>query len=129
MKEKYCSRCKTKEGTFIKYSKTVSKIAVHQYYYCNPCNTARMQDYTSTAVGKSNLRKAVYKSIAKLKWKQDARIKVRDAIRAGKMSRPETCQSCNKKCKPHGHHDDYTKPLEVRWLCVTCHALVHSTGA
>lgn len=27
--------------------------------------------------------------------------------------------------KVQAHHDDYSKPLEVRWLCVPHHALHH----
>jgi hypothetical protein len=26
----------------------------------------------------------------------------------------------------HAHHDDYTKPLKVRWLCPMHHAEVHA---
>lgn len=33
----------------------------------------------------------------------------------------EICGSIN----VHGHHDDYNKPLEVRWLCPQHHANVH----
>lgn len=50
------------------------------------------------------------------------------AIQAKILTRPETCSVCGKVYKfkngqngIHGHHDDYNKPLEVRWLCLPCH--------
>lgn len=43
------------------------------------------------------------------------------AIRAGRLARPDACSKCGAPCKPHGHHDDYAKPLQVRWLCRACH--------
>jgi hypothetical protein len=48
-----------------------------------------------------------------------------NAIRDGKLTRPDTCSTCGKQCKPEGHHDDYSKPLEVRWLCRSCHCRHH----
>jgi ribosomal protein S27AE len=49
--------------------------------------------------------------------------KVRDAIRAGKLLR-QCCERCT-AYHAQAHHDDYMKPLEVRWLCVTCHRKWH----
>ena len=51
---------------------------------------------------------------------------VRYALQTGKLERPETCSHCGVACKPHAHHDDYEKQLEVRWLCVRCHRRHHS---
>lgn len=48
------------------------------------------------------------------------------AIRSGAIKRPSKCQDCGKRCKPHGHHEDYSKPLDVEWLCPSCHGLRHS---
>jgi len=37
---------------------------------------------------------------------------------------PEPCEVCGAE-KVDAHHDDYAKPLEVRWLCRTHHGEVH----
>ena len=58
--------------------------------------------------------------------KDVARITLNRAIRSGKITRPDHCEGCNKQCKPDGHHNDYDEPLEVNWLCKTCHGEVHS---
>jgi ribosomal protein S27AE len=51
---------------------------------------------------------------------------VGNALRAGKLKKPSRCSECGSGQKQiHGHHDDYAKPLEVRWLCSTCHATLH----
>lgn len=47
------------------------------------------------------------------------------AIQEGYVIRPEYCEQCLKNCKPDGHHNDYTKPLEVVWLCRQCHLKHH----
>lgn len=47
------------------------------------------------------------------------------AIKSGRLIKPESCQSCGCDGIIHGHHDDYSKPLEVMWLCVPCHAARH----
>ena len=50
------------------------------------------------------------------------------AVRHGRVKKPNRCESCGTvlpKKHIHGHHPDYNKPLEVRWLCVTCHGAEH----
>ena len=54
-----------------------------------------------------------------------ARRKSYYAVHSGKLSRPTTCSWCRKECKPEGHHADYSKPLEVKWLCGKCHRHIH----
>ena len=43
------------------------------------------------------------------------------AVKIGKITKPTICSVCHKEKKLHGHHDDYTKPLDVEWMCVVCH--------
>lgn len=53
-----------------------------------------------------------------------ARSLVRDAVRRGDLLRLP-CEVCG-NAKSEGHHDDYTKPLNVRWLCRTHHVEHHN---
>lgn len=55
-----------------------------------------------------------------------ANTSVSNAMRDGRLLRPSNCDKCGMDCKPQGHHDDYSKPLVVRWLCVSCHNEFHN---
>ena len=50
---------------------------------------------------------------------------VAKAVADGRLWRPSKCSKCRKKGKIHGHHRDYTKPLDVVWLCPRCHGAEH----
>jgi hypothetical protein len=54
-----------------------------------------------------------------------ARLALMNEIRRGRIIRPPQCEICMKDCKPDGHHKDYSKPLEVQWLCKLCHFHEH----
>jgi hypothetical protein len=57
--------------------------------------------------------------------KYRAHVIVGNALRDGKLGRGVACEACG--CAPplEAHHDDYDKPLHVRWLCRDCHAAHH----
>lgn len=48
------------------------------------------------------------------------------AIARGDLERGP-CEQASPECseKVHAHHDDYAKPLDVRWLCVKHHTIHH----
>lgn len=54
----------------------------------------------------------------------EARWKVRRAIESGRLTR-QPCEVCGVS-PTHAHHDDYSKPLEVRWLCPHHHREHHA---
>lgn len=53
---------------------------------------------------------------------------VKRAVDKGTLVKPTRCESCGAKRELHGHHDDYNKPLDVQWLCVSCHNTLHRKG-
>lgn len=55
--------------------------------------------------------------------KEDAYSKIFIAVRSGRIKRLP-CEVCGEP-KTHGHHKDYSKPLEVNWLCSTHHGELH----
>lgn len=56
---------------------------------------------------------------------------VKNARRAGRLiAGPcETCRASEPATKIHAHHDDYQKPLDVRWFCGPCHRAHHRQAA
>lgn len=47
------------------------------------------------------------------------------AVRAGRVTKPTSCQGCGKNSEVHAHHQDYQQPLNIVWLCARCHAVHH----
>lgn len=39
----------------------------------------------------------------------------------GLLTRPKVCEHCGAPGRIEAAHYDYTEPLNVRWLCVSCH--------
>lgn len=59
-----------------------------------------------------------------LKYK--AHSAVNYALKNGNLSKPDICETCKKNGRQiEGHHNDYSKPLEVVWLCSACHKQLH----
>lgn len=57
--------------------------------------------------------------------KYKAHYKMRDNMRDKKIEKPELCSVCGKKKNLEGHHHDYSKPLDVLWVCRKCHIRIH----
>jgi hypothetical protein len=60
--------------------------------------------------------------LAKYRQQQRAYAAVRRAIKRGILTR-QPCMWCGAKAE--AHHQDYDHPLEVMWLCHSCHFLLH----
>jgi len=57
-----------------------------------------------------------------------ARGMVNARVRHGTMVVPDACEICGRprqEWRLVGHHEDYDKPLAVRWLCHRCHKQLH----
>lgn len=55
---------------------------------------------------------------------KEAYMKFNTALRNGEIIR-QPCSVCGKKYRVHGHHPDYSKPLDVIWLCRKHHKQIH----
>lgn len=64
--------------------------------------------------------------LKKNRLKHKAHVLLSYHTRSGSIIR-KPCEICGDG-KSHAHHDDYSKPLQVRWLCATHHRLVHITS-
>lgn len=58
--------------------------------------------------------------------KRKAQRAVHAAVKSGELVRPDVCEQCG-ACGRQliGHHRDYSKPLEVTWICRKCLGTIH----
>lgn len=61
--------------------------------------------------------------------KRNAAAAVQRAVTMGKLAKPTHCELCNQPAYLVGHHEDYSKRLEVKWICQSCHRYIHKLSA
>ena len=83
---------------------------VRAYYMCKRCDSTRRPGRKNTWIPSER-----HKARAAMTW----------AITSGRLKRLP-CEICGAK-KVEGHHEDYSKPLDVRWLCTKHHRLAHAS--
>lgn len=95
-------------------------------YQEQPQRREANEAYAKTPRGKAVMQKTRIKWLALNQVKRHAHIKVGNAVRDGKLEKPNACQVCGTtERRLHGHHHDYSKPLDVVWVCPPCHREFH----
>lgn len=103
---------------------------------CKECVRRRVSEYAKTDKGLETERRR-RNTPKRKKWvveytkrrrekdplKYKARMKLGNAVRDGRIEK-YPCEVCG-ATKVQAHHDDYSKPLIVRWLCFNCHKKHH----
>lgn len=140
---KICFKCDTLQplDNFYKHS----QMADGHLNKCKACtkrdaalnyqsNFARYQEYErkrfNTPERKAKSRKYIRNHRLQNPEKNLARSRIAYAVRSGKLQ-PKPCQVCGTTEKVEAHHPDYSKPLDVQWLCFTHHREAHrqATGS
>jgi hypothetical protein len=121
---KTCSKCDVTKAADAFYERSArckecTKAAVRANYRTNRAHYVdydRRREKTAPRRAAKSAAARLYKERNPLKRK--ARVMVGNAIRGGRLIR-RPCK-CGAE-KVHAHHHDYSKPLEVEWLCIRCH--------
>ena len=93
---------------------------------CLPHREKARDDYSKTEPGKESANKSGKAWARRNPIKRMASTIVGNAVRDGKLIKPDSCERCTSRPnRLHGHHDDYAYPLVVRWLCPGCHNKWH----
>lgn len=92
--------------------------------FCRNCSTLRKKKWLEKDGNMKRVYETVKKQNAKFPEKFKARQILNEALKKGKIIKPKKCLYCE-ETYIHGHHPDYTKPLEVIWLCPFHHKKEH----
>jgi len=101
-----------------------------------PTQRERQRRAIELGLYRENWRRNHRANYAKHFHKDQARHKLREAIKSGKINKPKVCERCHALPHPnragasqlHGHHHrGYGNPFDVIWLCSNCHLEEHST--
>jgi hypothetical protein len=86
-------------------------------------NKEKCKEYSRSWKDRNKEKTRLYK--LNNKKKIFARTKVGNDLRDGKIVKPTYCSRCNGTGRIEAHHPDYDFPLNIVWLCKSCHHKEH----
>lgn len=95
---------------------------------CKACTAERVRHIPRTSERQGWPERRAYDVARRGTAKVRARVAVWRALRSGSLVKPDRCARCGEHLTANriqGHHADYARPLDVEWLCQSCHALRH----
>lgn len=98
-----------------------SRSAAHRAWYERNHEAVRLRVAEYAQSGRGKEAKARYERNNPEKVR--ARKAVRSAIQKGKLER-QPCEECGEP-DAQAHHEDYSKPFDIRWLCFKHHREEH----
>jgi ribosomal protein S27AE len=129
MLDGYLNKCKECVKSRIKKhrNENIEKIKEYDKQRANlPHRIQARKQYSQSPKGKEAHAKAHKKYIEKFPMARAAQVIVGNAIRDGRLIVKKICSVCGSNKLVEAHHDDYTKPLDIRELCKKCHKEWHS---
>lgn len=125
-----CSKCKECTKAAVRRNRA-GKLDYYRKYdrvrNMLPDRVLAREEYARTDRWRSVLRAVKQRWAARNSPKRFAQWTLGNAVRDGRAF-PRPCEKCGRKA--HAHHDDYDKPLDVRWLCPKHHKEHHmATGS
>ena len=119
-----CKDCKRSDAINVRNSNIEYYRAYDRARANNPERVQARENYAKSDAGKLCSKKSHKRFIENNPVARFCQNSVNNAIRDGKLMK-QPCEVCGSTAKVHGHHDDYSKPLDVRWLCPKHHAEWH----
>lgn len=123
------SKCKTCHKRDVRENRALKADKYKEYEKSRapaPHRVSARSEYQATPEGKEAIRRAKRKFDRERPEQRKANFAVSNAIRDKRLLRGP-CEVCG-SLKVQGHHDDYNKPLDVRWLCVKHHNEWHKNN-
>ena len=109
------------------YKGKKGKKSVYLHQRCKDCTRKDYRKwYTKNGRNRAiNYQEKIIEWAIKHPKELKAKYLVNQAIKKGKIIKPKLCFICNLEKRLCGHHQNYNKPLEVIWMCFSCHKLEH----
>lgn len=86
---------------------------------CRECYRTKVHQEPDK-IAKARARALDYQ--ARFPEKQRARKAMTNALKSGRLVRPDCCEHCGVSSRLDGHHHNgYDDPFDVQWLCRSCH--------